>query len=194
MGAPAGLGTAFVLTAGNQSWINRNIFSNKIAVWFGVISFPLYLWHWPLLSFARVVEGQTPDWDYKIGAVLASVLLAWLTHRFLERRIRSSEGNKFAVSLIFMSALLASSGAYIYLNKGLDQRSAVEGGNLTAKVREQFMGPLWPYTKNDLCLNEYKYKDAEKLTLVVLYQKRFPANRRSLSSEAVMPISFIRVF
>ena len=33
--------------AGPEAWINKKILSNKLAVWFGLISFPLYLWHWP---------------------------------------------------------------------------------------------------------------------------------------------------
>ncbi len=82
------LGAVFIILAGPQAWINRTILSNKIAVWFGLISFPLYLWHWPLLSFARIVEGETPSRNILIAAVLISVILAWLTYRLVERPIR----------------------------------------------------------------------------------------------------------
>jgi len=65
--------------------INRTILSNKIAVWFGLISFPLYLWHWPLLSFARIVESEVPSRNIRISAVVLSIVLAWLTFRLVEQ-------------------------------------------------------------------------------------------------------------
>ncbi|MET0265274.1 MAG: acyltransferase, partial [Duganella sp.] len=52
------VGTVSIIMAGADAWINRIILSNKIAVWIGLISFPLYLWHWPLLSFARMIEVE----------------------------------------------------------------------------------------------------------------------------------------
>lgn len=51
------LGAVLIIAAGPQAWINRKILSHPIMVWFGLISFPLYLWHWPLLSFMRIVES-----------------------------------------------------------------------------------------------------------------------------------------
>lgn len=55
------LGAVLIISAGAQAWLNRVVLSNRVLVWFGLISFPLYLWHCPLLSFARIVESQTPS-------------------------------------------------------------------------------------------------------------------------------------
>src|SRR5262245_35446304 len=43
------LGTALVI-AGKEGWVNRAILSNRSVVYIGLISYPLYLWHWPLLT------------------------------------------------------------------------------------------------------------------------------------------------
>lgn len=40
-------------------------------VWIGLISYPFYLWHWPLLALARSIEGETPS------ITLCSSLLAF---------------------------------------------------------------------------------------------------------------------
>lgn len=82
------LGTVLIILAGPKAWINRKILSNKIAVWFGLISFPLYLWHWPLLSFARIVESKAPSLRMRSLAVVLSVVLAWLTVRVIEKPFR----------------------------------------------------------------------------------------------------------
>lgn len=54
------MSTALIIFSGAQSIINRVILSNPILVWIGLISFPIYLWHWPLLSFARIICGEVP--------------------------------------------------------------------------------------------------------------------------------------
>ena len=78
------LGTMLIISAGPGAWFNRMILSNRILVWFGLISYPLYLWHWPLLSFAHILEYQRPSFEIRFIAVLISILLAWLTYQFIE--------------------------------------------------------------------------------------------------------------
>jgi peptidoglycan/LPS O-acetylase OafA/YrhL len=84
-------GSLLLIAAGPGAWFNRVILSNRVLVWFGLISYPLYLWHWLLLSFATIIEGggflALPR-DVRFAAVAISVLLAWLTYRFVERPLR----------------------------------------------------------------------------------------------------------
>jgi hypothetical protein len=57
----------------------------------GLISYPLYLWHWPLLSFVRISNDfGDPTRIARGGAVLLAFVLAWLTYRMIERPIRGS--------------------------------------------------------------------------------------------------------
>jgi peptidoglycan/LPS O-acetylase OafA/YrhL len=53
-------GTLLLIAAGPSAVINRTLCSWRPMVWIGLISYPLYLWHWPLLSFARIVESGEP--------------------------------------------------------------------------------------------------------------------------------------
>ena len=121
------LGAVLIILAGSEAWINRNILSNKIAVWFGLISFPLYLWHWPVLSFARIVESELPSRNIRIVAVVLSVILAWLTYMFVERPIRFGKDSKvvFAV-LVFIMIIIGYVGFNTYVRDGYEFRGSVK--------------------------------------------------------------------
>jgi peptidoglycan/LPS O-acetylase OafA/YrhL len=82
------VGAALLIFSGPNAWVNRKILGNRLMVFVGVISYPLYLWHWPILSFARIVESEMPSREIRIAAVALSFVLAWLTYRLVERPIR----------------------------------------------------------------------------------------------------------
>lgn len=107
------MGAACLIQAGEETWLNRQIFAHKWLVWIGLISYPLYLWHWPLLSFARIMESSTPSPYLRFVLVMASILLAWLTYRFVELPIRSRpRSRKLILTLcIFMLALAVAGEA-----------------------------------------------------------------------------------
>lgn len=117
------LGTVMLLMAGPKAFFNRIILSNKVAVWFGLISFPLYLWHWPLLSFARIVESEVPTRNIRISAVVLSILLAWFTYKLIERPIRFGKyGNlKFSI-LVLLMTVIGYVGYNTYSRDGLTFR------------------------------------------------------------------------
>jgi hypothetical protein len=110
------LGTALLIAVGEKSWINRYLLSFGPLVFVGLISYPIYLWHWPLLSFAHIVEGGTPQIATRLTAVALSFVLAWLTYAAIEKRIRLKP-NAWAVACVcglIVSAVLgmtAFSGA-----------------------------------------------------------------------------------
>ena len=53
-------------------------------VWIGLISYPLYLWHWPLLVFAGIIKFGPLTLLERQLILLASALLSWATYRFVE--------------------------------------------------------------------------------------------------------------
>jgi peptidoglycan/LPS O-acetylase OafA/YrhL len=106
------LGAVFLIAAGPQSWVNRVVLSCPILVWFGLISFPLYLWHWPLLSYAHILCVDTPTVPVRFAIVAVSILFAWLTYRFMERPIRFGKTGRRTV--IFLAGVLLAVGAVGY--------------------------------------------------------------------------------
>ena len=117
------IGSLLMLIAGPFALVNRRFLSCKIMVWIGLISFPLYLWHWPLLSFVRIVESKAPDLITSFAAIGFSFFLASLTYYFIERPIRYGKLVKSgSYSLIFMMFLIGLVGYCTYKFKGLEFR------------------------------------------------------------------------
>ncbi len=80
-------GAALIIGAGSQAWINRKILGSRPFVWIGLISYPMYLWHWPLISFGEIMSNK-PSIAYRAAALAATVALAWLTYSFVELPLR----------------------------------------------------------------------------------------------------------
>lgn len=134
------LGAVFLIAAGPQATINRHILSKRPLVWIGLISYPLYLWHWPLLSFARIIEGETPSRTIRIGLVVLSFILAGLTYVLVERPIRFGAYRKAKVAgLAIAVALLGLAGLYVKNTRGLPKRANVVAYE---KAAQQLIAPL----------------------------------------------------
>ena len=80
------LGALLVIAAGQEAFINKKILSSKLFIFFGLISYPLYLWHWPLLSLAYICNGQIPDAYIRAICVVLAIFLSILTFYFINKR------------------------------------------------------------------------------------------------------------
>lgn len=81
---------ALLLIASPASWINRRVLSLLPFTFIGQISYSLYLWHWPLLSFAHIATDQPLSRSAGCIIAAASVLIAWASFRFVEQPFRRS--------------------------------------------------------------------------------------------------------
>jgi peptidoglycan/LPS O-acetylase OafA/YrhL len=116
-------GTALLLVAGQRATFNRMVLSNAVVVWMGLISYPLYLWHWPLLSFSRILATATPPPEVRALAVGVSVALAWITYRVIESPARFGPGRRVVIPIVSTAmALVACAGAVIYARDGVRDR------------------------------------------------------------------------
>ncbi len=117
------IGTALLIVVGMRSWINRVLLSNKLFVGIGLISYPIYLWHWPLLVIATLVEGTRPAISHRVVALVLAVGLSILTYFFIERPIRYGDRKQLkAAILICLMLCLGSFGYFIYRDGGYPQR------------------------------------------------------------------------
>jgi peptidoglycan/LPS O-acetylase OafA/YrhL len=113
------IGTAFAIASLNNWPRAMNRFGNlKIVQWLGEISYPLYLWHWPVLVIPSVAWGRSLVAHELLICVLLTALLADLTHRFIEDPIRYSKPHPQLVIKSGAAATAASliMGAAIYFS------------------------------------------------------------------------------
>ena len=122
------VGAFLVLSSLKQTPVAGAVLTNPVMVWFGLISYPLYLWHWPVLSFARIVTGSTPAAAYRVAAVAATVVLAWLTYAYVEKPLRHPKRKGMVVTLLCAVALLLCGYGYVLWkldtvnNRAIDQK------------------------------------------------------------------------
>lgn len=94
----------------------NSILSNKFLVFLGLISYPLYLWHWMLYSFAENLF-QDKSLFLRLSVLAASIFLAFFTYRYIEHPIRSRRYKKHIIIILgcaWLTLLLISS---ISINK-----------------------------------------------------------------------------
>jgi peptidoglycan/LPS O-acetylase OafA/YrhL len=82
------LGAALLIAAGPQTRVNRALAFGPV-VWVGLISYSLYLWHWPVLVFARYALMRAPEPAETAALIVLSILLAAASLRFVERPFRT---------------------------------------------------------------------------------------------------------
>lgn len=118
-----------------QSTFSLRLLSHKSLVYIGKISYPLYLWHWPLLSFFHIIKGGQLETSLKFEILFSSFLLAFLTFRYIETPIKKSKKlNKNAFLLLVSMAFIGCIGFYIFVENGLSKRESIQDIINTEKV------------------------------------------------------------
>jgi peptidoglycan/LPS O-acetylase OafA/YrhL len=113
------VGTAAAI-ASISSWPKiLNFFSNlRVTQWLGEISYPLYLWHWPLLVIPMVYLGRGLHIYERVFAIAGTLLLADLTHRYIEQPLRhiTLSPKKIITGAIVASLIATSTGVAIAMS------------------------------------------------------------------------------
>jgi peptidoglycan/LPS O-acetylase OafA/YrhL len=118
------IGSALVI-ANPCSLPGEIVLGNRVAGFFGVISYPLYLWHWPLFAFARIWPGVIPTTPVLFALACVAVILAALTYRLIEQPVAIPFRRRpFATALVLVGllALTGIVGRMTYDSKGFPSR------------------------------------------------------------------------
>lgn len=151
------LGATLIISAGPTAFLNRHVLSSRLFVWFGLISYPLYLWHWPIFSFLHIVVSASPTRNNKLVAIALSILLAWLTYRLIEKPLRApAVGHRATVSLAMIMAVVGTAGYFVFFNGGMEGTGyRMAGKNEFSRYFENSY-PEWHYTKTQGMEEKYR--------------------------------------
>jgi peptidoglycan/LPS O-acetylase OafA/YrhL len=166
-------GAALIIYSGIDGQGFR-LLRGKFIVSIGKISYPLYLWHWILLSLLFFYSDGAPGRLSRVIIIVLSFLFAILTYQFIEKKFLVKHTpqvlRKLVTSLVVGMILVGSGGYLIYDNKGFD-------GRFPEKIR-----PLINFTydysgefrSNDCLLGQEEKTFAKECIEVQNIQKGFP--------------------
>jgi len=100
---------------------NQRVLSSSPLVFLGLISFPLYLWHYVLVSYMHIFGLKVQD--YGILIILFSVLISYFTYRYIEFYARRQSSYTFAALLFIMALSVGFLGQYTHKYHGFPNRS-----------------------------------------------------------------------
>lgn len=116
------MGTMLILLGGKESWINQHLLSNSLMRNIGLISYPLYLWHWPLISFSKIMNNGLLDRTHKLICFLLTFLLAYITYQFIEKKLRYLKGYKGPLYLSVSLLCIGFIGLGVFWGDGINTR------------------------------------------------------------------------
>jgi hypothetical protein len=118
-------GTVLLISAGPDAWINRKLLSNRAFVLIGLISYPLYLWHWPILSYLEIMQSGHALFAVRVAGEAVAFVLAAATYLMVEKPLRGGR-NGAAVALFASLMLIAGLGLGAFRHE-LHARSETHG-------------------------------------------------------------------
>ena len=100
------LGTVLIIAFSKQNEIVNTLFSQKIFVQIGLISYSLYLWHYPVFAFSRITDFSQGDIIKKISLIFLIFVLSILTYKFIEKPSRNRKNNFKRILFILISSAI----------------------------------------------------------------------------------------
>jgi peptidoglycan/LPS O-acetylase OafA/YrhL len=137
-GLPPVLGTCLLIFAGPGAWLNRRVLALRGMVFIGLISYPLYLWHWPLISYAWILDGSAgyeqvfgagPAALTKFALLACAFVLACLTYFFVERPVRAASIHLRKAAVVAALLLMLGIGGGVTMALGGIPTRAVATAN-----------------------------------------------------------------
>jgi peptidoglycan/LPS O-acetylase OafA/YrhL/lysophospholipase L1-like esterase len=116
------VGTLMVIATPENSWTHRNVLAWRPLVWVGLISYALYVWHWPLFAFTNILHSGPAPLYTKWLLLFASFVLAWLTYKFIEIPIRTRRTPKINFRVATAAAATGIAGVIVFSSHGFVQR------------------------------------------------------------------------
>ncbi|EOX3278246.1 acyltransferase family protein [Escherichia coli] len=169
------VGSAILIGFCSNSFFSRYILSEKSMIYIGKISYPLYIWHWPILSFYFYLSPeltQQQDTLIRLSIIAASFAMAALTYHFIESNMRHAKGVKSKIvvsSLCAITIVITTSGFISYKRDGFPERFGDGLSMLASPIKFDWE----KYVRGDTC---HIMGDADVLNIAAGREKKCISN------------------
>ena len=131
------LGAAFLIYSNTQQLsLVGKILASRPVVWIGLISYSLYLWHWPVLAYLRYLLGAELPFGMVVLAYGISLILAYLSWRYIETPFRKSrpakQQRRVLIGIILTAPALIALSLLVIRGNGYPNRMSEEATRLRA--------------------------------------------------------------
>lgn len=119
------IGAACLIVANTKSLVNRTLLSWSLFTSIGLLSYSLYLWHWPILAYARLFFYEIDAWKVSC-ALLVSFIVSFTVYRYVENPVRRIRGgaDKWCVGILIIVLVLSHFvGKVIRIQEGFPDRT-----------------------------------------------------------------------
>lgn len=149
------LGTLLLIST-PTAWFNRNVLCSPPVVFVGLISYPLYLWHWALLAVLRIHidqdYGDAPGLQ-RVAMVGLSFVLAWLTYVLIEKPVRFGPKSHWRpVGLLASMGFMVLLGWIVYVNDGASYRYPAQIRSLADQQHDELVRRMSVAYRSGTCL------------------------------------------
>ena len=167
-------GTAALLMGGQRaptSWMSRLLAAEWLR-WLGRMSYAWYLWHWPLVGVGAVLDWEIGVWG-RLAWSAAALVLAWLTHRFIEQPARNESGRLSRIPRLWVApaAVAASVGAALVAHGAMhaaERQASLPQQRIFAAARvDRMQHDCWATTIEDV-KGPCEFGDRSSSTTLVL--------------------------
>ena len=165
---PSVIGVCLIIFFSNNKDKISNILSLKIIVFFGLISYSLYLWHYPIFAFYSYIFFSEESGLIKVLLILLSILISVISYQYIEKPFRNksivSNKSLLIYMISFLSMIIVLSSFIFYKGKGVQENIYTEEGtdygvvnvdssfymnkrsNLIREIKDQ-NNKVYPFTK-----------------------------------------------
>jgi Predicted acyltransferases len=165
---PAIIGTCLIIFFGNSNNFLTKFLSLKVLVFFGLISYSLYLWHFPLFAFYNYIFFENNSFLIKIFIILLSIILSILSYLFIEKPFRNKkiiDNKKLFISLgISFLIILSSSLILLEMNKN-NQKGIYEKVNIDSQI---YFDEVNTKLNEIILTNSYEKKNIYKKNILII--------------------------
>lgn len=124
------LAAGLLIFSGDKALANARVLGARGLVYFGLISYPLYLWHWPLMSFEYLMDYGDRTRVVSLVLIGLAWLLSDMTWRWIERPARRTRARWLPLNLFVGLCLVGAAGGYVAWQRGLPARLDENAGDL----------------------------------------------------------------